>query len=133
MEYNGIKFFNSNGYKLADEIEDRIENIILNNSEEVPQPTGRKIGRRVRLKKAAQDYIDFVVETTDVNLDGMKIVLDCANGAASEVAPWIFKLLGAEVIPYYNTPAGMNINEKMCIRDSKITGAIGTADARGRP
>lgn len=111
MEYNGIKFFNSNGYKLADEIEDRIENIILNNSEEVPQPTGRKIGRRVRLKKAAQDYIDFVVETTDVNLDGMKIVLDCANGAASEVAPWIFKLLGAEVIPYYNTPDGMNINE----------------------
>ncbi|MEA4853674.1 MAG: phosphoglucosamine mutase [Christensenella sp.] len=111
VEYNGIKFFNSNGYKLADEIEDRIENIIVNHSENVPQPTGKKIGRRVRLKKAAQDYIDFIVETTDISLDGMKIVLDCANGAASEVAPWIFKLLGAEVIPYYNMPDGTNINE----------------------
>ncbi len=111
VEYNGIKFFNSNGYKLADEIEDRIENIIMNHSEEVPQPTGKKIGRRVRLKKAAQDYIDFVVESTDVSLDGLKVVLDCANGASSEVAPWIFKLLGAEVIPYYNMPDGNNINE----------------------
>ncbi len=111
VEYNGIKFFNSNGYKLADEIEDRIENIIMNQSEEVPQPTGKKIGRRVRLKKAAQDYIDFVVESTDVSLDGLKVVLDCANGASSEVAPWIFKLLGAEVIPYYNMPDGNNINE----------------------
>ena len=111
VEYNGIKFFNSNGYKLADEIEDRIENIIMNHSEEVPQPTGKKIGRRVRLKKAAQDYIDCVVESTDGSLDGLKVVLDCANGASSEVAPWIFKLLGAEVIPYYNMPDGNNINE----------------------
>ncbi|MEG2881766.1 MAG: phosphoglucosamine mutase [Christensenella sp.] len=111
VEYNGIKFFNSNGYKLADELEDRIENIIMNNSETIPQPTGKKIGRRVRLKKAAQDYIDFVVESTDVSLDGLKVVLDCANGAASEVAPWIFKLLGAEVIPYYNMPDGTNIND----------------------
>ncbi|MEG1991407.1 MAG: phosphoglucosamine mutase, partial [Christensenella sp.] len=100
-----------NGYKLADELEDRIENIIMNNSETIPQPTGKKIGRRVRLKKAAQDYIDFVVESTDVSLDGLKVVLDCANGAASEVAPWIFKLLGAEVIPYYNMPDGTNIND----------------------
>ncbi len=82
VEYNGIKFFNSSGYKLADEIEDRIEDIIMNGSETIPQPTGKKIGRRVRLKKAAQDYMDFVVETTDVRLDGMKVVLDCANGAA---------------------------------------------------
>ncbi|MEG0630074.1 MAG: phosphoglucosamine mutase [Christensenellaceae bacterium] len=111
VEYNGIKFFNSNGYKLADEIEDRIEAIILQDAEKIPQPTGKKIGRRVRLKKAAQDYIDFVVESTDVSLEGLKVVLDCANGAASEVAPWIFKLLGAEVIPYYNLPDGTNINE----------------------
>lgn len=111
MEYNGIKFFNSNGYKLADEIEERIENIILNKSEEVPLPTGKKMGRRIRLKKAAQEYIDYIVSTTDADLSGMKIVLDCANGAASEVAPWVFKLLGAEVIPYYNMPDGMNIND----------------------
>ncbi len=111
FEYNGIKFFNSQGYKLADEIEDRIESIILDNAEEVPLQTGKRIGRCVHLKKATQDYIDFVMETTDVRLDGMKVVLDCANGAASEVAPWVFKMLGAEVIPYYNLPDGMNINE----------------------
>ncbi len=111
MEYNGIKFFNSRGYKLADEIEDRIEQIIENDCAEVPQPTGVKIGRRVRMKKAASEYIDYIVGTTDVNFDGMKVVLDCANGASSEVAPWIFKMLGAEVIPYYNMPDGNNIND----------------------
>ncbi len=111
VEYNGIKFFNSNGYKLADEIEDRIEAIINNNCKEVPTPTGIKVGRRIHMKKAAQEYIDHIVSTTDVSLEGMKVVLDCANGAASEVAPWIFKLLGAEVIPYYNMPDGNNIND----------------------
>ncbi|MGI6152488.1 MAG: phosphoglucosamine mutase [Christensenellaceae bacterium] len=111
MEYNGIKFFNSSGYKLADEIEERIENIILRQTETIPQPTGKKMGRRIRLKKAAQEYIDYVVSTTDADLSGMKVVLDCANGAASEVAPWIFKLLGAEVLPYYNMPDGVNIND----------------------
>ena len=111
VEYNGIKFFNAQGYKLADEIEDRIESIIINQSEEVPLPTGIKIGRRIRLRKAAQEYIDFLVGTTDERFENMKVVLDCANGAASEVAPWVFKLLGAEVIPYYNMPDGNNIND----------------------
>lgn len=111
VEYNGIKFFNAQGYKLADEIEDRIESIILNKSEDVPQPTGIKIGRRIRLRKAAQEYIDFLVDTTSERFENMKVVLDCANGAASEVAPWVFKLLGAEVIPYYNMPDGNNIND----------------------
>lgn len=112
VEYNGIKFFNGQGYKLADEIEDRIESIIINESEEVPQPTGIKIGRRIRLRKAAQEYIDFLVDTTSERFENFKIVLDCANGAASEVAPWVFKLLGAEVIPYYNLPDGNNINDR---------------------
>lgn len=111
VEYNGIKFFNAQGYKLADEIEDRIESIILNKSEEVPLPTGIKVGRRIRLRKAAQEYIDFLVGTTNERFENMKVVLDCANGAASEVAPWVFKLLGAEVIPYYNMPDGNNIND----------------------
>jgi phosphoglucosamine mutase len=108
VEYNGIKFFNSQGYKLADEIEDRIESIILENTEDVPMPTGIDIGRRIRLKKAAQEYIDYIVEAVGDRLEGLKVVLDCANGAASEVAPWVFKLLGAEVIPYYNMPDGNN-------------------------
>lgn len=111
MEYNGIKFFSSEGYKLPDEIEDRIEQLITGENEEIPMPTGMKIGRRVRMKKADQEYIDFLISTTDMRFDGMKVVLDCANGAASEIAPWVFKLLGAEVIPYYNMPDGNNINE----------------------
>ncbi len=111
VEYNGIKFFNSMGYKLADEIEDKIESIINEGCTQIPQPTGTKIGRRIRLKKAAQEYIDYLVSTTDVTFHGMKVVLDCANGAASEIAPWVFKMLGAEVIPYYNMPDGTNINE----------------------
>jgi len=111
VEYNGIKFFDSSGHKLADEIEDRIESIIVKNSEEVPMPTGIKIGRMIRMRKAAQEYIDFLMSTTEERFEGMKVVLDCANGAASEVAPWVFKLLGAEVIPYYNMPDGNNIND----------------------
>ncbi|HBU11412.1 MAG TPA: phosphoglucosamine mutase [Clostridiales bacterium] len=111
VEYNGIKFFNSSGYKLADEIEDRIEKIINNNCADVPMPTGISVGRRIRMKKAAQEYIDYIVSVAEGNLDGLKVVLDCANGAASEVAPWVFKLLGAEVLPYYNMPDGNNIND----------------------
>lgn len=111
LEYNGIKFFNSNGYKLQDEIEDRIENIILNQSEEIKLPTGIRVGRKVRLKKADDEYIEHVTSSTDVSLDGIKIVLDCANGAASRVAPRVFERLGAEVYPIYNDPDGTNINE----------------------
>ena len=111
LEYNGIKFFNSNGYKLQDEIEDRIEDIILNQSEEIFLPTGINVGRKVRLKKAADEYIEHVVSGTDVRLEGIKIVLDCANGAASSVAPRIFEKLGAEVYPVYHDPDGTNINE----------------------
>ena len=111
VEYNGIKFFNGSGYKLADEIEDRIEAIINSGMEAVPRPVGNKIGRLVRLKKATQEYIDYMVGTTEETFEGLKVVLDCANGAASEAAPWIFKLLGAEVIPYYNMPDGNNIND----------------------
>lgn len=111
VEYNGIKFFNSDGYKLPDEIEDQIEATLRSGCKDVPQPTGTQIGRRVRLKKAAPEYIEYIVGTTDVEFDSLKVVLDCANGAASEVAPWIFKMLGAEVLPYYNMPDGNNIND----------------------
>ncbi|MDD6205089.1 MAG: phosphoglucosamine mutase [Firmicutes bacterium] len=110
VEDNGIKFFNALGYKLADEVEDRIESVIAG-KEETPRPVGLDIGRRVTVKNPAQDYIDFLLSTVDVRLDGMKIVLDCANGAASDIAPVLFEALGAEVLPYYNTPDGCNINK----------------------
>ncbi len=110
FEYNGIKIFNRDGYKLADEIEDKIEDIVKNGSKK-PLPTGLDLGRRVKLKNGTEEYIRFLVGTTDVDLSGLKIVLDCANGAASDVAPEVFKRLGAEVYCYYNDPDGTNIND----------------------
>ena len=111
LEYNGIKFFNSNGYKLQDEIEDRIENIIVNESEKIQLPTGTSVGRKVLLKKADDEYIEHLTTSTDVRFDGLKVVLDCANGAASRIAPEVFERLGAEVYPIYNDPDGTNIND----------------------
>lgn len=110
-QYNGIKFFNCEGKKLPDEVEDRIENIILDNSEAIELKIGTSVGRRVRAVNAATEYKEFLLSTTDTNLRGLKIVLDCAHGAASAIGPRVFSELGAEVIPYYNTPDGININD----------------------
>jgi phosphoglucosamine mutase len=111
MEYNGIKFFDSQGYKLPDELEDRIERIILDGAEEMPVPAGIEVGRRVRVRNAVKDYAAFLQSTTDMDLNGMKIVLDCANGASYEAAPMVFRALGAEITTISNVPDGTNINE----------------------
>lgn len=111
MEFNGIKFFNHEGYKLPDEIEGKIENIILENSEEIFTPAGREIGKKTRVDQAGDIYIEFLKKTIDVDFKGLKVALDCANGAAYEVAPKIFKELGAQVEVLYNTPNGCNIND----------------------
>jgi phosphoglucosamine mutase len=108
-EYNGIKFFNAQGKKLPDEIEDRIEHIILN--EKIELKTGVNVGRRVRAANAVTEYKEFLISTTNTNLRGLKVVLDCAHGAASKIAPRAFAELGADVVPYYNTPDGTNIND----------------------
>lgn len=110
-DYNGIKFFGPEGKKLPDEVEERIEGIILNNSETIELKTGTCVGRRVRAVNAAAEYKEFLLSTTDTNLRGLKIVLDCAHGAASMIGPRAFAELGAEVVPYYNTPDGTNIND----------------------
>src|SRR5690606_13868335 len=110
MEYNGIKIFNSQGYKLSDELEERIESIVLDKSEEIVYPTGVDVGRVVRVKNAVRHYEEFLKSTTDVRLDGLKLVVDCANGAASKIAPEIFSQLGAEVYAIYDEPDGININ-----------------------
>ena len=111
VEYNGIKFFSGEGKKLPDEIEDRIESIILDGSEEIKLQTGVTVGRKVNAANALAEYKDYLLTTTDTNLRGLKIVLDCAHGAASVVGPRAFLELGADVIPYYNTPDGTNIND----------------------
>ena len=111
MEYNGIKFFDYRGYKLPDEMEERIESIIFENTEALPLPVGIEIGRRVRARDVTRDYIDFLAATVNGSkLDGIKAVVDCANGAAFEVAPKVLSKLGVQVIPIHDDPDGININ-----------------------
>ncbi len=112
VEYNGIKFFDKQGYKLPDALEDKIEGIVKNGvPADYDWPTGDRVGRPVRQRNAGRRYIDFVKETTGVRLDGLHVVLDCAQGASYEVAPVVFKELGASVSCYYHEPDGTNIND----------------------
>ena len=110
-EFNGIKFFNSNGYKLADAIEDRIEAIILDNAEELPKPTGKDVGSKSVEETALDDYSAFMKSTVDGDLKGIKVAIDCANGAAYQAAPFTLFELGAEVSVINNEPDGININK----------------------
>lgn len=112
VEYNGIKFFDKNGYKLPDAVEDKIEELVLNGMPaDYEMPVGGSVGRPVRQRNATRRYVDFVKETTNVRLDGLHVVLDCAQGASYEVAPIVFKELGAQVSCYYHEPDGTNIND----------------------
>lgn len=112
VEYNGIKFFDSNGYKLPDELEDKIQAIIESNFEGLTMPTGAGIGRKIIEKRAMEEYENFAKSTVDVDFAGLKIALDCANGAAYKVAVETFRDLGAEVVVINNDPDGININKK---------------------
>ena len=98
-EYNGIKIFQSTGYKLDDAIEEEIEAIILD------------VGNRLYCKTAVEDYVRHVVDTADVRFDGLNIALDCANGSASVCAKQIFTALGARCYMLSDTPDGVNIND----------------------
>jgi len=112
FEDNGIKFFNSDGFKLDDEIEDEIENIIVRDIDVSSHITGDKLGRCLEADDdALEKYADFLKSTIDVDIKGMKIVLDCANGASYKVAEKVFKDLGAEVAVIFNEPDGININD----------------------
>lgn len=111
MEYNGIKFFDGNGYKLPDKMEDEIEAIIKGQEQvDIPAPVGDEIGRKVPVPNALQDYVNFLKSTIDVDLSGLKLAVDCANGAAYKVAPMVFSQLGAEVKVINDNPNGVNIN-----------------------
>jgi len=111
FEFNGIKFFNEKGYKLPDEIEEQIEAIILDNILELPKPVGSEVGRKSTCESALDDYVAFLKKTIDVDLKGLKIVIDCANGASYEVAPYTLFELGADVTVINNEPDGININK----------------------
>lgn len=110
-EYNGIKIFQKTGYKLDDAIEEEIESIILDHSQEIPAMLGGQVGNRLYCKTAVKDYVDHVVSTASVRFDGLSIALDCANGSASVCAKDIFTALGAKCLMLSDTPDGVNIND----------------------
>ncbi len=109
---NGIKFFSNEGLKLPDEMEARIEELIVSNEIDHLRPTADAIGKAYRIDDAAGRYIEFVKQLLPKNLDfqGIKLVIDCANGAAYSVAPTVLRELGAKVEVIGNKPDGMNIN-----------------------
>lgn len=111
VEYNGIKFFDRSGCKLPDAIEDRIEEIIQGQTPLPELPTGVSVGRPIKQVNAQRQYIEFLKGTTSVRFDGLNVVLDCAHGASSSVAPRALRELGAQVNAYYHEPDGTNINE----------------------
>lgn len=112
FEYNGIKFFNSEGFKLDDDIEDEIEDIILRDIDVNSHITGEKLGRCLEADEdALHIYTDYLEGTIDCRLDGIKLVLDCANGAAYKAAEQVYRGLGAHVTVIGNQPDGLNINE----------------------
>ncbi len=112
FEYNGIKFFNGEGFKLDDAVEDEIEDIIIRNIEVNKYITGDQLGRHVIADEdAAQKYIDFLVASTPMDLHGIKLVLDCANGASYAIAGKVYEALGADVVVIGNNPNGLNIND----------------------
>ncbi len=109
---NGIKFFSSDGFKLPDEVEARIEQLIVSDEISHLRPTADLIGKAYRLDDADGRYIEFAKRSLPKELDfqGLKLVVDCANGAAYKVAPTVLRELGAVVEVIGNKPDGMNIN-----------------------
>lgn len=110
-DYNGIKIFNEDGYKLEDDLEERIESIVLDNKPEPRLAAGANIGRVTRCTTAVKDYIDHLVSSVHCSLEGMNIAVDCANGSASRTAEQLFTRLGANAVILSSNPDGVNINE----------------------
>lgn len=110
---NGIKFFGGDGYKLPDKVEDDIELIVreIEANKFFMRPIGADVGHIERRQNLLEDYVGFVMSTTSERFDGMKIVLDCANGAAYRAMPAVLERLGAELILIGDNPDGININD----------------------
>lgn len=124
VEYNGIKFFNGEGFKLSDAIEDEIEDYILNDRELETILSGTEIGRKTEVYKAGDIYSAYVKESAFADLTGLRVAIDCANGAAFEVAYQTLKSLGAEVEAFYHEPDGYNINKNCGSTHMEVIGEI---------
>ena len=112
-QYNGIKLFDRNGFKLPDDVEKKIEELVHSDELNKVRPTMEQVGTATRIDDAIGRYIVYIKNTfpEDLNLEGFRVVLDCAHGAAYKIGPIVFSELGAEVFPIHNTPNGTNINE----------------------
>lgn len=110
VEFNGIKFFNGEGYKLPDALEDEIDALIHSGMQDVKFPTGTGIGKIKYRTDAREEYINHSIRAVNVNLQGLKIVVDCAEGASYYTSVEALKELGAQVVAIHNNPDGTNIN-----------------------
>jgi len=112
FEDNGIKFFSREGFKLPDDLERKMEELIFSGSLDHIRPTAKEVGKAFRIDDAVGRYIEFIKGTfpKGMTLEGMRIVIDSANGAAYKVTPWVLKELGAEVVSLNDKPDGLNIN-----------------------
>ena len=110
MPDNGIKLFASGGHKLPDDVEDEIGAIVASGSFGT-RPTGAGVGRVTDATDGAARYVDHLLATAPGSLDGLRVVVDCANGAASQVAPEVYRRAGADVIAISASPDGLNIND----------------------
>ncbi|HHU92647.1 MAG TPA: phosphoglucosamine mutase [Halanaerobiaceae bacterium] len=110
VEDNGIKFFTGEGFKLSDQMEDEIEDIIFNTYDCLPRPISTEIGIAKDASHLQDKYIDYLLTTIDVDFSGLRIVLDCANGAAYRVAPEVLTRLGAQLLVINDETAGERIN-----------------------
>lgn len=134
---NGIKFFRWDGYKLDDSIEDQIEQLVFSGDVESILPAAEAIGKAVRIDDALGRYIEYAKASfpKGLTLEGMRVVVDCANGAAYKSTPCVLRELGAEVIAFGNQPDGMNINkecgsmhpERMCAKVYEYRADLGIA------
>ncbi|MBR4072849.1 MAG: phosphoglucosamine mutase [Clostridia bacterium] len=109
-EYNGIKIFDANGFKLPDAMEEKIESLVLDDISPIKYPTGGDVGSVFLREDYVDLYIDHLVESVNADLKGLKIAIDCANGCASYTAAKLFKRLGADCHILHATPNGININ-----------------------
>lgn len=110
VEFNGIKFFDGDGYKLPDELEDEIERLIRENMSGIKFPIGPGVGKIKYRTDAREEYINHSVQSVNVDLSGLKIVVDCAEGAAYYTSVEALRDLGGNIVPLHNMPDGTNIN-----------------------